>query len=98
MSCSHRAVLAALILFSGSGRTCLAEGDAKNLPAAPVSEPKAEAPSAAPDAETPTKPEAPAAEPAAVLPGHSIHGEAFDEGPRQRAYLMGTAGSTAATG
>src|SRR5687768_18021955 len=21
-------------------------------------------------------------------PGHSLHGEAFDEGPRQRAYLM----------
>ena len=30
--------------------------------------------------------------------GHSEHGEAFDEGPRQRAYLMGTAGSTVATG
>ena len=25
-------------------------------------------------------------------PGHSIHGEAFDEGPRRSAYLMGTTG------
>ncbi|MBI3837031.1 MAG: alkyl hydroperoxide reductase, partial [Planctomycetia bacterium] len=25
---------------------------------------------------------------AATLPGHSLHGEAFDEGPRQKAYLM----------
>lgn len=30
--------------------------------------------------------------PAAPLPGHSMHGEAFDEGPRQRAYLMGNTG------
>lgn len=27
-----------------------------------------------------------------VKPGHSYHGEAFDEGPRQAAYLMGTTG------
>ena len=101
MSFPHRAVLAALILFYAGGRTSLAEGDAKNLPAAPVSESKAEAPSDSPKPEkleAPTKPDASAAEPAAILPGHSIHGEAFDEGPRQRAYLMGTAGSTAATG
>lgn len=26
------------------------------------------------------------------LPGHSVHGEAFDEGPRQKAYLMGNTG------
>lgn len=26
------------------------------------------------------------------LPGHSMHGEAFNEGPRQRAYLMGGTG------
>ena len=30
---------------------------------------------------------------AAPLPGHSAHGETFDEGPRQRAYLMGTTGN-----
>jgi len=30
----------------------------------------------------------PAAPPGAVLDGHSSHGEAFDEGPRQSAYLM----------
>lgn len=29
---------------------------------------------------------------AARLPGHSVHGEAFDEGPRQAAYLMGNTG------
>ena len=28
------------------------------------------------------------AQAAAPLPGHSLHGEAFDEGPRQKAYLM----------
>ena len=33
------------------------------------------------------------AAPAAVLPGHSAHGESFNEGPRQRAYLMGQTGN-----
>lgn len=28
-----------------------------------------------------------------VLAGHSAHGEAFNEGPRQKAYLMGTTGN-----
>ena len=104
MSISHRAALAALILFYASGRVSLAEGDAKNLPAR---RPAAEAPKAKPRPRpkptrrrnpTRTKTDKPAAEPAVILPGHSMHGEAFDEGPRQRAYLMGTAGSTAATG
>jgi hypothetical protein len=27
-----------------------------------------------------------------IKPGHSLHGEAFDEGPRRAAYLMGTTG------
>lgn len=27
---------------------------------------------------------------AEVLRGHSFHGEAFNEGPRQKAYLMGS--------
>jgi peroxiredoxin len=27
-----------------------------------------------------------------ILPGHSSHGEAFNEGPRQQAYLMGNTG------
>jgi len=27
------------------------------------------------------------------LPGHSMHGETFNEGPRQRAYLMGGTGN-----
>jgi peroxiredoxin len=30
--------------------------------------------------------------PAALLAGHSLHGEAFNEGPRQKAYLMGGTG------
>jgi peroxiredoxin len=30
----------------------------------------------------------PAADPAAVKLGHSLHGEVFNEGPRQKAYLM----------
>jgi peroxiredoxin len=35
----------------------------------------------------------PAARPPANLPaGHSMHGEAFNEGPRQKAYLMGGTG------
>ncbi len=40
-------------------------------------------------ADEPQKPTAPATEknPAAPAAGHSLHGEAFDEGPRQKAYL-----------
>jgi peroxiredoxin len=34
-----------------------------------------------------------ATQPAAAQPGHSLHGEAFDEGPRQKAYLLGGIGS-----
>src|SRR5688572_8840710 len=33
-----------------------------------------------------------AAPDAGPLPGHSYHGEAFDEGPRRAAYLMGNTG------
>jgi peroxiredoxin len=40
-------------------------------------------------AEDPAPPPAEATTPA---PGHSYHGEAFDEGPRQAAYLMGGTG------
>lgn len=39
------------------------------------------------DAEKPSATPAPA--------GHSLHGEVFNEGPRQRAYLMGTTGNVA---
>lgn len=43
------------------------------------------------------KPEAPGATPPAaaqpaIQPGHSLHGEVFDEGPRQKAYLMSNTG------
>ena len=38
----------------------------------------------------PVKPTAPASEtnPAVPAPGHSVHGEAFNDGPRHAAYLM----------
>ncbi|HEX3657307.1 MAG TPA: peroxiredoxin family protein [Pirellulales bacterium] len=54
------------------------------------------APPAAADAPPPKKP-APAApkaaaEQASPPAGHSLHGEAFDQGPRQAAYLMGGTG------
>src|SRR6185369_460648 len=44
------------------------------------------APVASADDEEPTKPAANT--PAELLAGHSAHGEAFNEGPRQQAYLM----------
>jgi len=31
--------------------------------------------------------------PGSPIPGHSLHGEAFNEGPRQAAYLMGNTGN-----
>lgn len=37
-------------------------------------------------------PPAGAPKPPAVLPGHSHYGEVFDEGPRQKAYLMSGTG------
>ena len=36
---------------------------------------------------------APPAVPATPIAGHSYHGESFNEGPRQRAYLMGNTGA-----
>ncbi len=49
--------------------------------------------SAAPVAPSPAAlaPAAPST-PAQPAPGHSMHGEAFDDGPRQKAYLMGGTG------
>jgi peroxiredoxin len=43
----------------------------------------------------PTKPTASASEknPAVPAAGHSLHGEAFDDGPRQKAFLMGGQGN-----
>ncbi len=40
----------------------------------------------------PVTPAADAAKSATPLPGHSQHGEAFNEGPRQKPYLMGGTG------
>ena len=39
-------------------------------------------------ANPPATPAKPASSGAAPQPGHSIHGDVFDEGPRQKAYLM----------
>jgi hypothetical protein len=36
--------------------------------------------------------DAPTTEPTDIPPGHSSHGDAFDEGPRTAAYLMGNTG------
>ncbi|MEX2112494.1 MAG: peroxiredoxin family protein [Pirellulales bacterium] len=71
---------------------------AAKLPAkSDVESPSADA---KPDAKTDAKPApAAAAKPAddakkaEPAPGHSMHGEAFDEGPRQAAYLMGGTGN-----
>ncbi len=73
-----------LLLFTVGGRCLLAE-DVK-----PAS--TATATGTATNSSTPTAPAAPASPPAAE-PGHSLHGEAFNEGPRQRAYLMGNCGA-----
>ena len=44
-----------------------------------------------PAADAATKPDVPPAA-STTPPGHSMHGEAFNEGPRQKAYLMGGTG------
>ena len=51
--------------------------------------------------ETPPPPEAESSEAESgskdILEGHSFHGEAFNEGPRQKAYLMGGTGNVSFT-
>jgi peroxiredoxin/tetratricopeptide (TPR) repeat protein len=37
--------------------------------------------------------ESAAADASQLVPGHSYHGETFDDGPRQKAYLMGSTGA-----
>jgi peroxiredoxin len=57
----------------------------------PATASSAEVKTNAPEAEKPTaaeRPDEPSATPSGPLPGHSYHGEVFDEGPRQKAYLM----------
>jgi peroxiredoxin len=63
------------------------------LPASSWADAEAPAPVAAP-VPAPASPAPAPAPPAApeIRAGHSIHGEAFDEGPRQAAYLMGGTG------
>ena len=63
--------------------------------AQPAAKPAAVATATKPDAAAtkPPSPSAPAADPAEVREGHSYHGEAFDEGPRQAAYLMAGMGN-----
>ena len=43
-------------------------------------------------ADEPAAPAAATPPPAEAKAGHSLHGEVFNEGPRQQAYLMGTTG------
>ena len=54
----------------------------------------ASAPMAAADEQATAPPAAPTTPAPATgpLPGHSVHGETFDEGPRRAAYLMGNTG------
>ncbi len=61
---------------------------AKSTATATASATKSPASAAPAAAATNSATPAPAAE-----PGHSFHGEAFNEGPRQRAYLMGSCGN-----
>lgn len=70
----------AAVCFTPSGLLFAEEA----APAAPKADAAAAAPAAAPTT--------PAAAQPAIQPGHSLHGEAFDEGPRQKAYLMGNTG------
>jgi peroxiredoxin len=46
----------------------------------------------APDQQAPTDAASPPSANSGVAPGHSMHGEAFDDGPRQAAYLIGGTG------
>ncbi len=85
MSVSIRAVLIAVIVLSWVGNLWSAEGDVKPATTDP---PKPAVPAASGDSKTPDAKAADASSPQDALPGHSLHGEAFDEGPRQKAYLM----------
>ena len=67
--------LPAAILLASSANLRAAEGNVK-----PEASP--------PAADAATKPDAPPAA-STTPPGHSMHGDAFNEGPRQKAYLMG---------
>jgi len=99
-----RTRFAAFIVLASLGITALAAPlsagaaeatDAKPAAAASPAPATGATPAATPPAaSTPSTNAAPAAStaPAAILPGHSHFGEAFDEGPRQRAYLLGNTG------
>jgi peroxiredoxin len=64
----------------------------RNLAAqeSPPAQPADPSPTSTPTADkaSEAKPAEPTTTPTGPLPGHSYHGEVFDEGPRQRAYLM----------
>jgi len=77
-----------LLLRQWAGSVCLASA----LLLTPVTRCAAQA-QPAPGQAGQAAPATPAAAPAPVAPGHSYHGETFNEGPRQRAYLMGTTGA-----
>lgn len=81
----NRLSLAAALLLIGTGAPSFAE-DAST--AAPAQTPAAAATPAASDEPAPET----AAPETDVAAGHSYHGDAFNEGPRQKAYLVGGTG------
>ncbi|MEX2212626.1 MAG: redoxin domain-containing protein [Phycisphaeraceae bacterium] len=87
---TFRRWLLALLVTALVAWPVLAEEDAPpEKPAAPAAaaSAQADASATAKPAEGVT-PAAPAAPDTGPLPGHSSHGEAFNQGPRQKAYLM----------
>ena len=81
------ATLTVAFLLGGFGLqdSAIAQDAPKPEPAKPADAPKPAKPDAAKAEEEKKEPETPAA-------GHSNHGEIFNEGPRQKAYLMGNTG------
>src|SRR4051794_26751586 len=85
-----RAMLAAAILAPVS------RGDEPTKPTATATEANPALPAPGPRGEEPTRPPAPATEatPAVPAAGHSIHGEAFNDGPRHRGSLIAGMGKS----
>ncbi len=90
MQISTRLVAFTILLIAAANWCYADQASAKKsdssekVAAASSTVPSAAAAKSSPEA-SPSKPDASAASPA---PGHSLHGEVFDEGPRQKAYLM----------
>jgi peroxiredoxin len=88
----HPLSLWAVALALGAVGHTLRANDAPVAEPAPAVQP-APPPAVPPAPAIPPPAAAPATPAPAPLPGHSAHGEAFDEGPRRSAYLMGTTGA-----